>query len=259
MGTSTPLFFIGHGSPMNAIGDNRYTRQLNWIGRHLPIPKAILCISAHWLTRGTCITGMKAPRTIHDFSGFPQELFNIRYPAPGDPELAQTICQTIQSPNIKADDTWGLDHGTWSVLRHLYPQANIPTLQLSLDLSQPPEYHFQLGQSLRFLRAQGVLMIGSGNIVHNLSKISWHTDAKPYDWAIEFDEWAKQQIQNRNFKALINEFNQSSAGQLSIPTTEHYLPLLYILGASNETDTVRFEYEGIENASISMRSASYGM
>lgn len=254
-----PVLFVGHGSPMNAIDNNDYSRALTELGLKLPIPKAILVISAHWVTKGTFVTSMKNPKTIHDFYGFPQALFDVQYPAPGSPEVAELITATPFQPKIQGDsDSWGLDHGTWSVLRHLYPEANIPVLQLSLDLTQPLEYHVNLGQQLTRLRDQGILLVGSGNLVHNLGLIRWKTDAAPFDWAIEFDEWVKEKLLARDFDSVLNNFNKSKAGQLSVPTLEHYLPLHYVLGATLPEDDLRFEFEGIQHGSISMRSFSLG-
>lgn len=253
-----PVLFLGHGSPMNAIAKNTFTNTLNNLGQSLPTPEAILIISAHWLTKGTWVTSMLTPKTIYDFYGFPQELFNVQYSAPGSPQLARTVQQLVTDPKISADDSdWGLDHGTWSVLRHLYPQAKIPVVQLSLDITQPPEFHFALGRKLRALREQGVLIIGSGNVVHNLRHIKWSIDAKPHDWAIEFDEWVKQKAEARDFQSLVSNATQSEAGRLSIPTTDHYFPLLYILGAAEEKEGLYFDVEEIQNSSISMRSLRF--
>lgn len=254
-----PALFIGHGSPMNAIADNKFTQSLTSLGEKLIRPEAILCISAHWMTEGTWITHMEKPKTIHDFYGFPQELFDIQYPALGKPDVAEAISREITSSQIQLDDeSWGLDHGTWSVLRHLYPKADIPVMQLSLDMTQPPEYHFKLGQELLKLRERGVLILGSGNIVHNLRKISWEETATPHDWAIEFDESVKEKLIKRDFQAFQNELLKTEAGRLAVPTMDHYYPLLYILGASGAKDELKFEYEEIQNASISMRAFSFG-
>ncbi len=256
--SSMPALFIGHGSPMNALENNAFTQSLSVLGEKIR-PEAILCISAHWMTEGTWITSMERPKTIHDFYGFPQPLFDIQYPAPGKPELAQAIHETIVSPNILLDsEGWGLDHGTWSVLRHMYPKADIPVLQLSLDMGKPPEYHFQLGQELKKLRETGVMILGSGNIVHNLRKIQWETRAKPYDWAVEFDEWSKEKLIKRDFKSFQNDFLKTEAGRLSVPTMDHYYPLLTVLGASSPDEELKFEYEEIQNSSISMRAFSFG-
>ncbi len=256
-----PVLFIGHGSPMNAIEDNDYTRSLARLARELPRPRAVLCISAHWLTEGTWVTRMPRPKTIHDFYGFPPALFDVQYPAPGSAEIADLIRQEVSNPTIQPDDElWGLDHGTWSVLRHLYPKADVPVLQLSVYLEMPGEYHLQVGAALRRLREQGVLIVGSGNIVHNLRRIDFESSALPVDWALEFDQWVKQRIDQRDFARLAKDpGEQSRAGKLSVPTPDHWYPLLYVLGASLPEDQLRYEYEGIQNASISMRSLSLGL
>ena len=250
-----PTLFFGHGSPMNAIEENDFTKTLSNLGKTLPVPNAILMISAHWMTKGTLITGMDKPKTIHDFYGFPEALFSVQYPASGSPEKVKEVVNTISDPDINLDlDKWGLDHGTWSVLKHLYPQANIPVFQLSLDMTKPMLFHFELGQKLKFLRDQGVMIIGSGNIVHNLRQIRWGSSASAYDWAIDFDEWVKGKALDRDFKSLIDDPLKTQAGKLSVPTLDHYLPLLYILGASDEKDQLHFDYEGFQNSSMSMRS-----
>ncbi len=252
-----PVLFVGHGSPMNAIDTNPYTLALNQLGNQLPRPRAILVISAHWMTDGTWVTEMPKPKTIHDFYGFPKELFDIQYPAPGSPEIAKLIQDSVQSPPIQGDsESWGLDHGTWAVLRHMYPQADIPVLQLSLDLKQPAEYHIQIGRQLSQLRDHGVLILGSGNLVHNLRSIRWEPRAPAHDWALEFDEWLKAKLIDRDSSALMNDFHKTQAGRLSIPSLDHYLPLHYILSAADPKDELKFEYEEIQNASISMRSFS---
>lgn len=254
-----PILFVGHGSPMNAIDTNPYTKGLNALGDSLPKPKAILVISAHWMTEGSWITEMAQPKTIHDFYGFPQKLFDVQYPAPGSPEIAKSIRESVTNPQIHPDtEAWGLDHGTWSVLRHLYPKADIPVMQLSLHMEKPDQYHFELGRELSKLRDKGILILGSGNLVHNLRSIRWEPNAQPYDWAIEFDEWLKEKLQNKDFSALINDYHKTPAGKLSIPTMEHYYPLHYILGAADEKDELKFEYEELQNGSISMRSFTLG-
>ncbi len=254
-----PAIFIGHGNPMNAIADNAFTQMLSKLGKKIPKPKAIVCVSAHWLTEGTWVTGMQSPRTIHDFYGFPQALFDVQYPAQGSPEVANLICETVMDPKIQIDqEIWGIDHGTWSVLRHMYPKADIPVVQLSINHTQPFEFHFELGKKLQALRNQEILIIGSGNIVHNLRSIRWEENAKPFDWAVEFDEWIKSKLMERNFSPLIAEATKNESGKLSIPTTDHYIPFLYTLGASTQKDQLQFEYEGIENGSISMRCMSFG-
>lgn len=255
-----PALFIGHGSPMNALASNAFTKTLNSLGETLPRPKAVLVISAHWMTKGTWVTQMEQPKTIHDFYGFPQALFDVQYPAAGAPELAPIIQSTaLPDFQVGADTSqWGLDHGTWSVLRHMYPQADVPVLQLSLDMTKGPEYHFELGKQLASLRDKGVMILGSGNIVHNLRAIRWGDDAQPFEWALEFDEWMKKKIEQRDFKALQSEFLNSEAGKLSNPSLDHYFPMLYALGAGAKDADLKFEYEEIQNGSISMRSFRFG-
>jgi 4,5-DOPA dioxygenase extradiol len=254
-----PVLFIGHGSPMNALEVNDYTRMLQTLSMSITQPKVILCISAHWLTEGTWLTHMGNPKTIHDFYGFPRELFDIIYPAPGSPETAELVKSCITTSKVQLDDiSWGLDHGTWAIMRHIYPDANIPVVQLSIDINQPAQYHYQIGQQLRVLRNQGVLIIGSGNIVHNLAKIIWHNKPTPYDWAIEFDDWVKNKILNRDISALTMEYKNFIAGQLSVPTSDHYFPLMYALGAMDDADKISFIFEEIQNGSISMRSICFG-
>jgi 4,5-DOPA dioxygenase extradiol len=254
-----PVLFLGHGNPMNAIRDNAFTRTLARLGQRLLRPRAILCISAHWMTKGTWITHMGKPRTIHDFYGFPDELFAVQYPAPGDPAVAESIRRASTDPAIHPDTgEWGLDHGAWSVLRHMYPAADVPVVQLSLDMTQPAAFHFALGEKLKCWRDAGILVVGSGNIVHNLRRIRFEDNAAPYDWAVEFDAWVKQRLEERHFRALVDEARQSAAGQLSIPTPDHWFPFLYTLGAADAGEDLRFEYEGIDNASVSMRCISLG-
>jgi 4,5-DOPA dioxygenase extradiol len=254
-----PTLFLGHGSPMNAIEDNDFTRCLTRLGQELPRPHAVLCVSAHWLSAGTWVTHMPRPRTIHDFYGFPPELHAVEYAAPGSPETAELVVRLIESPRIQLDDqAWGLDHGAWSVLRHLYPPADVPIVQLSIDMAEPGDFHLELGQSLRRLRDEGVMIVGSGNLVHNLRQIRWDREAPPYDWAVEFDAWARDRIVAGDHAALARDYAAMRAGQLSVPTPDHYLPLLYVLGASHPGEEPRFEYEGLQNASISMRCVSFG-
>jgi len=252
--SSLPVLFIGHGSPMNAIANNSYTQMLNKLGKGFPRPKVILCVSAHWMTEGTWITHMKNPKTIHDFYGFPQALFDIQYPAPGEPGIAELISELVKDPRINLDkEMWGLDHGTWAVLKHIYPEADVPVLQLSLHLEQPPEYHYKLGRELQKLRSQSVLIVGSGNLVHNLRRINWTESSPAYPWAVEFDLWTKEKLEARDDQALMNDFLLTEAGKLSVPTSEHYLPLLYVLGAS-QGEKVRFLFDEIHHSSIGMRS-----
>lgn len=254
-----PVLFIGHGSPMNAIENNIYSSKWIDIANELPKPQTILCISAHWLSAGTWLTHMVNPKTIHDFYGFPQSLFDVKYPAEGNPKLAEHIQSIIKKPEIKLDDAnWGLDHGTWSVLNKMYPEANIPVLQLSIDMSEAPEFHLELGKKLNSLREQGVLILGSGNIVHNLRELSWSKEGQGFDWAIEFDEWSKQMIIDKNYLALAKDYHKTKAGLLSVPTLDHYLPMLYVLGASDSKDNINFHIEGCDKGSLSMRSFTLG-
>ena len=247
-----PLLFVGHGSPMNAIEDNEFSRSWAQLGKELPTPKAILCISAHWQTRGTKVTAMDHPKTIHDFGGFPKALFDAQYPAPGSPQYAQLTISQFQAGHISKDFEWGLDHGTWSVLMPMFPKATIPTFQLSLDYTSTPQQHVEIAKHLMNLRNKGVLIIGSGNIVHNLGLLNF--EGKPFDWATEFDELAKTKILNNDIKALADYKSLGKAASLSIPTNEHYLPLLYILALRQKHENISFFNESIEMGSISMRS-----
>ena len=254
----SPVLFVGHGSPMNAIAENDYTRSLTRMKSIYPQPRAILCVSAHWMTKGTWVTAMEHPKTIHDFYGFPEELFAVQYPAPGSSEIARLIQSSTSQIQIQLDeDSWGLDHGAWSVLRHLYPEAQVPVLQLSLDMEKTPEEHFRLGERLRHLRDEGIYLVGSGNLVHNLRQIKWDPAASVYPWAIEFNNWIKEKLSHREFSSLVKEFQKTEAGRLSVPTLEHYLPFLYILGASDAQDQMHIEYDEMQNASISMLSVSF--
>lgn len=251
-----PILFVGHGSPMNAIEDNPFSRAWGEIGKSLPTPKAILCVSAHWETLGTQVTGMDQPKTIHDFGGFPRELFEAEYPAPGSPALARLTQETVKKVTVELDQSWGLDHGTWSILAKMFPKADIPVVQLSLDHSQPPEFHYALGKELAALRSKGVLIMGSGNIVHNLRAIMWQGGA--YDWAIDFDETIRKLIVEGNHQPIVQYQTLGRAAQLSIPTNEHYLPLLYILAMQEKQDELRFFADEISMGSLSMRSVWLG-
>ncbi len=254
--TKMPVLFVGHGSPMNAIEDNEFGRTWAQVGQTLPKPKAILCVSAHWETRGTQVTGMDQPKTIHDFGGFPPELYAMEYPAPGSPELARLAQATIRKTQVRLDQSWGLDHGTWSVLVKMFPQADLPVVQLSLDRTQAPDYHYALGKELRALRNKGVLIVGSGNVVHNLGLIAW--DGGAYDWAIEFDATIKQLILAGDHAAITQYQKLGPAARLAIPTNEHYLPLLYILSLQDPQENVRFFNDQISMGSLSMRSLWIG-
>lgn len=253
-----PALFIGHGSPMNALANSAYTQSLQQMGQRWPAPQAIVVISAHWQTQGTWVTAMLAPKTIHDFYGFPQALFDITYPAPGNPELALEIQKSVSSTTIQLESrAWGLDHGAWAVLLHMYPDAKIPIVQLSMDSRLGPEGYYRIGQELKFLREKGVMILGSGNVVHNLRKINWQEDAPAFVWAIEFDEWIKKKITERDHDSLLQAAQVSEAARWSVPTTEHLDPLFFVLGASDPSDRLKFEFEQLQNASISMRSWSY--
>jgi 4,5-DOPA dioxygenase extradiol len=249
-----PLLFVGHGNPMNAILDNSITKGWSSIAEGLDTPKAILCISAHWETKGTYVTMMDSPRTIHDFGGFPQELFEVQYPAPGSPQFAQLTQQEISSTSVKADYDWGLDHGSWSILNKMYPAANIPVYQMSIDYTKSPQYHYDLAKEIKELRKKGVLILGSGNIVHNLRYANLSTSATSFDWALEFDEQSKLLIDAGDHHSLIHYEKLGKAAQLSIPTPEHYLPLIYILGLQEDHECVEFFNEEMAFASGSMRS-----
>jgi 4,5-DOPA dioxygenase extradiol len=251
-----PALFVGHGSPMNAVEDNEYSHAWAQVGRELPQPTAILCVSAHWETRGTLVTGMERPKTIHDFGGFPPELYAAQYPAPGSPELAQLTVEMVRRVEVCLDQSWGLDHGTWSVLTKMFPDADIPVIQFSLDRTQDPEYHYALGQELRDLRKRGVLIIGSGNIVHNLRAIQF--DGAAFDWAVEFDETIKNLILDGNHRDIVHYEQFGSAARLAIPTNEHYLPLLYVLGLQEEAEQLHFFTDTVSHGSLSMRSVWIG-
>lgn len=259
-----PVLFLGHGSPMNAIEDNEFRRSWQALGaefgKSLPRPQLILCISAHWITRGWHLTGMAQPKTIHDFGGFPQALFDQQYPAPGAPAVAQEISRGIREPQVGLDkDEWGFDHGTWSVLKPMFPQADIPVLQLSMDYARPPAEHFALGQQLRALRDRGVLVVGSGNIVHNLRVMRRDAGAmQAYDWAVEFDTKMAALIEKGQLAQLADFQQLGQVAQLAHPTYDHYLPLLHAAGAAEPGDKMRFFNDRYQGASISMRSVVWG-
>ncbi len=250
-----PVMFVGHGNPMNAISDNSITQ--GWHDAALSLenaPKAVLCISAHWETKGTYVTAMETPRTIHDFYGFPQALFDVQYPAPGSPELAKFVSEEVKSTSVLLDHEWGLDHGTWSVLVKMFPEAKIPVFQLSLDYTKDAQYHYDLAKELAFLRDKGVLIVGSGNVVHNLRMARFDENPPAYDWALEFDATVKSLVENRDHNELINYQNLGSSATLSIPTPEHYLPLLYTLALQGNKEVASFFNEEMAFGSGSMRS-----
>ncbi len=254
-----PAVFVGHGNPMNALEQNRYTHAWRRIGASMPQPKAVLCVSAHWYIHGTAVTAMDKPRTIHDFGGFPQELFEAQYPAPGSPQLVARVRDLLAPVDVRLDQTWGLDHGTWSVLAHAYPDANVPVVQLSLDASQPAQYHYDLGARLAPLRDEGVLIVGSGNVVHNLGRIQWAEDARPYDWATRFNEKARAHLAAREHQPLIDYLALDADARLSVPTPEHYLPLLYIVATQAKDETISLPVDGIELGSIGMLTVTVGL
>lgn len=256
-----PALFVGHGSPMNAIEDNEFSRTWTKFGKEIPKPKAVLVISAHWLTNGTYVTAMEKPRTIHDFGGFPQELFNVQYPANGSPEVAAETAKLITSTNVGFDHEWGLDHGTWSIVKHMYPNADIPVLQLSIDYSKPAQYHFDLAQQLKSLRSKGVLIIGSGNMIHNLGMVAWDKLQEPgfgFDWAIEMNTIFKDKIGNRDFKSLIDYEKLGSAAKLAIPTPDHYYPLIYSIALQDKQDEINFFNDKLVGGSLNMTSVKFG-
>jgi 4,5-DOPA dioxygenase extradiol len=256
-----PVLFVGHGSPMNGIEDNAFSRRWKELAASIPTPKAVVVVSAHWLSRGTRITAMDFPKTIHDFGGFPQELFDVQYKAPGNPELAKETASLIQSTAVELDHDWGLDHGTWTIVRHMYPEATIPVLQLSIDATKGPQYHFDLAKELYALRKKGVLIIGSGNMVHNLRMVAWdkmNVDAYGYDWALELNDTFKQLIADGNFKPLINYESLGTAAKLAIPTPEQYLPLLYSLGLKGDKDSISFFNDKAVGGSLTMTSVKIG-
>jgi 4,5-DOPA dioxygenase extradiol len=250
----TPLLFIGHGSPMNGIEDNEFSEHWVQLGQEMTPPKAVLCISAHWFTKGTHITAMEKPQTIHDFGGFPKQLFDVQYPAPGDPVLAKEAASLIHKTNVGLDHEWGLDHGTWTVVRRMFPEANIPVLQLSINYTKSPQFHYELAKELSSLRKKGVLIIGSGNMVHNLGILNWNLTNSGYDWAVEMNEKFKHLISSGDHAPLIKYETLGQAAKLSIPTPEHYLPLLYTLGLKEENESVSFFNDKTLMGSISMTS-----
>lgn len=248
-----PALFLGHGNPMNAIEPNAYAQAWAALGSSLPRPAAVLAVSAHWYVPGTRVTAMRAPRTIHDFRGFPDALYEMDYPAPGSPELAERVREILRPLPVVADSDWGLDHGSWAVLCHVYPDADVPVVQLSIDREQPPAFHFEVGERLGALRDEGILLVGSGNIVHNLSRYAWNREnPAPYDWAERFDARVRQLLERRDDASLIDYESFGEDARLSAPTPEHYLPLLYVAGARRDDDRVGFPVTGIEGGSVSM-------
>ena len=256
-----PVLFLGHGSPMNAIEENQFVQGFRNISREIPRPNAILCISAHWFTNGTFVTAMQNPKTIHDFYGFPKELFAVDYPAPGSPELARETAELLLPEIVEEDHSWGLDHGAWSVIKHLYPNAEIPVIQLSIDYTKPPQYHFDLAKKLQKLREKGILIIGSGNIVHNLRMVDWkniNTVGAGWDWAGEAREKTNNWLLDGNFQNLIDYQNQGIALQTAVPSPDHYLPLIYSLGLKEKSESLSLFNDELIGGSLSMTSVRIG-
>jgi 4,5-DOPA dioxygenase extradiol len=254
--TRLPVLFVGHGSPMNAIEDNEFSQGWEAATKLLPRPKAILCVSAHWESMGSAVTAMPKPRTIHDFGGFPRRLFEMEYPAPGSPELAQRVSSLVKSTQVKADQSWGLDHGTWSVLCRMYPQADIPVVQLSIDRSRDAAFNYQLGKELSQLRQEGVLIVGSGNIVHNLRVMVFEDAA--FEWAVEYDAKVKQWILDGDHNSIIHYEKHGQAAALAVNSAEHYLPLLYVLALQEAGEPVSFFNDKVWGGSLSMRCVKIG-
>ena len=254
-----PAIFFGHGNPMNALQQNDWTNGWATIGKSIPRPRAIVCVSAHWYLPATLVSAMAQPRTIHDFGGFPRELYEVQYRAPGAPDVALRVRELLSPLNVGLDQSWGLDHGTWSVLGHAYPQADVPVIQLSIDETQPAAFHFELGKRLAPLRDEAILIMGSGNLVHNLHTYAWgrHTP-EPYDWAVRFEETAKQLMIDGEFGPLVDYESLGRDAVLSIPTPDHYLPLLYVLGAKRAGDAITFPVKGVDGGSVSMLTVQVG-
>lgn len=256
-----PVLFLGHGSPMNAIEENAFVQGFRKTATELPRPNAILCISAHWFTEGTKVTAMDMPKTIHDFGGFPKALFEVEYPAPGNPELAAETAALLAPVSVEEDHSWGLDHGAWSVIRHLYPDADIPVIQMSIDYTKPPQYHFDLARRLNKLREKGILIVGSGNIIHNLRLIDWrniNTVGAGWDWAIEAREKTNNWLLDGNFQPIIDYYKQGTAIQYAVPTPDHYLPLVYTLGLKEPSESLVLFNDELIGGSLSMTSVRIG-
>ncbi|HEY5997899.1 MAG TPA: 4,5-DOPA dioxygenase extradiol [bacterium] len=259
MSAPMPALFVGHGNPMNAIGSNEWTRGWAAIGASLPRPRAVLAVSAHWYLDETAVTAMPAPRTIHDFAGFPPELSAVRYAAPGDPDLAERVAGLLAPTPVRRDRAWGLDHGTWAVLVHIFPRADVPVVQLAIDATKPPEFHRALGWRLASLRDEGVLVLASGNLVHNLHAYAWgQRAARPYDWALRFEQTARELLVAGHDEPLVAYEELGEDALLSVPTPDHYLPLLYVLGLRRRGDAVSFPVEGIDGGSVSMLAVRLG-
>jgi 4,5-DOPA dioxygenase extradiol len=258
-GHTMPVLFIGHGSPMNGIEDNEFSRKWADIAKHIPQPSAVLVVSAHWFTRGTFVTAMDFPPTIHDFGGFPKALFDVEYPAPGSPELAAETAAMVKGTEVHLDHEWGLDHGAWTVVKHMYPQAQIPVLQLSIDYTRDARFHYELASELFKLRKKGVLILGSGNMVHNLRLMSWEMiHGGGYDWALEINERFKELILTNEHRPLMNYQSLGKEAMLAIPTPEHYLPLMYTLGLKQDDEPVLLFNDKAVGGSLTMTSVRVG-
>lgn len=254
-----PAIFFGHGNPMNALQRNEWTEGWANLGSSLPRPRAVLCISAHWYLPATLVTAMDLPRTIHDFGGFPRELHQVNYPAPGDAELAHRVQELLAPLRVALDNSWGLDHGTWSVLVHVYPEADVPVVQLSIDETQPAAFHFELGTRLAPLRDEEILIVGSGNLVHNLHTYAWGMHMpEPYDWAVRFETLAREFMTSGHFEPMIDYESLGRDALLAIPTPDHYLPLLYVLGARRDDEAITFPVQGVDGGSVSMLTVQVG-
>jgi 4,5-DOPA dioxygenase extradiol len=259
MTESMPAIFFGHGNPMNALSENAYTEGWAAIGKSIPRPRAVLAVSAHWYIPATAVSANQAPPTIHDFGGFPRKLFEVVYPAPGSPELADRVRELVMPDAARLDESWGFDHGTWSVLTHVFPKAEIPVVQLSIDKTKPPQYHYEIGARLAPLRDEGVLIIGSGNIVHNLHSYAWGKEGvAPYDWAVRFERQARKMLVDGRDESLVDYESMGRDAMLSIPTPDHYLPLLYVIAARRKGEAVDFPVEGVDGGSVSMLTARIG-
>ena len=254
-----PAIFFGHGNPMNAIQKNDWTAGWAALGKDIPRPRGVLCISAHWYLPATLVTAMTAPRTIHDFGGFPRELYEVQYKAPGDPQLARRVQELLELPPSACDTSWGLDHGAWSVLTHVYPEADIPVVQLSIDENQPASFHFEMGKRLVPLRDEQILIVGSGNLVHNLHTYAWGRHMpEPYDWAVRFEKKAKELMVEGEFEPLVEYESLGRDALLSIPTPDHYLPLLYVIATRRAGEEINFPVQGVDGGSISMLTVRVG-
>ena len=254
-----PALFLGHGNPMNALQENAWTLSWAALGASLPRPRAVLAVSAHWYVPQLAVTAMAVPRTIHDFGGFPRELYEVRYPAPGDTNLAERVRKLLAPLKVSADLGWGLDHGAWSVLRHAFPEADVPVVQLSIDERQPAAFHYELGARLRPLRSEGILVLGSGDVVHNLHAYAWgRHPQEPYDWAVRFEAYVRERLTSGDHAALVDYASFGRDALLAVPTPEHYLPLLYVLGASVPGEAVSFPVEGMDGGSVSMLAVQFG-